>query len=86
MSLFLDREISLNCQFGLDFFIGKQLGCYHHVEAKKIMSIPLLHYDLSSQNQRVNSFEIAWEEQPRIYNTDDSCRRLGGIGKNNLPH
>lgn len=53
------------------FFVGKQLGCYHHAEAKKIMSIPLLHYDLSSQNQRVNSFEIAWEEQPRIYNTDD---------------
>lgn len=39
------------------------------------MSIPILNYSLSTQNQRVNSFEyLAGEEQPRIYTTD------------NLPH
>jgi phycobilisome rod-core linker protein len=35
------------------------------------MSIPLLSYPLSSQNQRVDSFEISGDEQPRIYSLDD---------------
>jgi phycobilisome rod-core linker protein len=30
-------------------------------------NIPLLNYPLSSQNQRVRGFEIASEEQPRVY-------------------
>ena len=36
------------------------------------MSIPILNYSLSTQNQRVNSFEyLAGEEQPRVYTTDN---------------
>nr|QCI05154.1 gbilisome rod-core linker polypeptide [Centroceras clavulatum] len=36
------------------------------------MSIPLLNYSLSTQNQRVNGFEsFPGEEQPRIYTTDN---------------
>ncbi|MBD2357127.1 phycobilisome rod-core linker polypeptide [Tolypothrix sp. FACHB-123] len=35
------------------------------------MSIPLLEYAPSSQNQRVASFEIPGDEQPRIYTTDN---------------
>ena len=35
------------------------------------MSIPLMSYPLSSQNQRVNGYEIASDEQPRIYSTDN---------------
>nr|YP_009326744.1 phycobilisome rod-core linker polypeptide [Membranoptera platyphylla]AMJ17001.1 phycobilisome rod-core linker polypeptide [Membranoptera platyphylla] len=36
------------------------------------MSIPILNYSLSTQNQRVNSFEyLAGEEQPKIYTTDN---------------
>ena len=31
------------------------------------MSIPLLTYSLSSQNQRVAGYEISGEEQPRLY-------------------
>jgi phycobilisome rod-core linker protein len=38
---------------------------------KTIVSIPLLDYSPSSQNHRVSSFEMAWEEQPRIFNTDN---------------
>ncbi len=37
------------------------------------MSIPLLSYPSTSQNQRVASFEIAWEEQARIYDTNKLC-------------
>ncbi|MEM9217956.1 MAG: phycobilisome rod-core linker polypeptide [Cyanobacteria bacterium P01_F01_bin.150] len=33
------------------------------------MSIPLLAYDLSSQNQRVAGYDIPGEEHPRIYST-----------------
>ncbi|NJL61381.1 MAG: phycobilisome rod-core linker polypeptide CpcG [Methylacidiphilales bacterium] len=33
------------------------------------MALPLLTYSPSSQNQRVNGFEIPGEEQPRIYTT-----------------
>lgn len=37
-----------------------------------IMSIPILEYSLSTQNQRVNSFEyLAGEEQPKIYTTEN---------------
>ncbi|BAY32745.1 phycobilisome linker polypeptide CpcG2 [Nostoc carneum NIES-2107] len=36
-----------------------------------IMSIPLLEYAPSSQNQRVVSFEIPGDEQPRIYTTEN---------------
>lgn len=35
------------------------------------MTIPLLNYPLSSQNQRVNGFEIPGDEQPRIYTLDN---------------
>nr|QCI06530.1 gbilisome rod-core linker polypeptide [Erythroglossum lusitanicum] len=36
------------------------------------MSIPILMYSLSTQNQRVNSFEyLSGEEQPQIYTTDN---------------
>jgi len=36
------------------------------------MSIPLLKYSLSTQNQRVNGFEsLPGEEQPKIYTTDN---------------
>ncbi len=35
------------------------------------MTISLLSYPLSSQNQRVASFEVAGDEQPRIYTTDN---------------
>nr|QCI04595.1 gbilisome rod-core linker polypeptide [Apoglossum ruscifolium] len=36
------------------------------------MSIPILKYSLSTQNQRVNSFEyLAGEEQPKVYSTDN---------------
>ncbi|NJR37831.1 MAG: phycobilisome rod-core linker polypeptide CpcG [Leptolyngbyaceae cyanobacterium CSU_1_4] len=35
------------------------------------MPIPLLDYNPSSQNQRVTSFEVASDEQPRIYTTDN---------------
>jgi len=33
------------------------------------MVIPLLNYSVSSQNQRVASFEIGGDEQPRVYTT-----------------
>nr|QCI04410.1 gbilisome rod-core linker polypeptide [Antithamnion hubbsii] len=36
------------------------------------MSIPMLNYSLSTQNQRVNGFEfLPGEEQPQIYTTDN---------------
>jgi len=35
------------------------------------MSIPLLEYKPLSQNQRVAGFEVAGDEQPRIYSTDN---------------
>lgn len=35
------------------------------------MSIPLLEYAPSSQNQRVTGFEVPGDEQPRIYTTDN---------------
>ncbi|BAY26461.1 phycobilisome linker polypeptide CpcG2 [Calothrix sp. NIES-2100] len=35
------------------------------------MSIPLLEYTPSSQNQRVTAFEIPGDEQPRIYTTEN---------------
>jgi len=35
------------------------------------MTIPLLSYPLSSQNQRVNGFEIPGDEQPRVYSLDN---------------
>ncbi len=36
------------------------------------MSIPILNYSLSTQNQRVNSFEdFPGEEQPKLYTTDN---------------
>nr|YP_010338124.1 phycytochrome bilisome rod-core linker protein [Erythrolobus coxiae]UNJ17709.1 phycytochrome bilisome rod-core linker protein [Erythrolobus coxiae] len=36
------------------------------------MSLPILQYSLSTQNQRVESFEVtSTEEQPRIYTTDN---------------
>ena len=35
------------------------------------MSLSLMSYPLSSQNQRVNGYEIPGDEQPRIYTTDN---------------
>ncbi|HIK07866.1 MAG TPA: phycobilisome rod-core linker polypeptide [Trichormus sp. M33_DOE_039] len=35
------------------------------------MSIPLLEYTPSSQNQRVVGFEVPGDEQPRVYTTDN---------------
>jgi phycobilisome rod-core linker protein len=35
------------------------------------MSLPLLTYPLSSQNQRVNSFEVPGDEHPRMYSVDN---------------
>ena len=35
------------------------------------MAIALLEYSPSSQNQRVNGFEVPGEEKPRIFSTDD---------------
>lgn len=35
------------------------------------MSIPLLEYVPSSQNQRVTGFEVPGDEQPRVYTTDN---------------
>ncbi len=35
------------------------------------MSIPLLEYTPSSQNQRVTGFEIPGDEQPRVYTTEN---------------
>nr|YP_010336473.1 phycytochrome bilisome rod-core linker protein [Goniotrichopsis reniformis]UNJ14879.1 phycytochrome bilisome rod-core linker protein [Goniotrichopsis reniformis] len=35
------------------------------------MSIPLLSYSFSTQNQRVVGYEIGWDEQYRIYSTDN---------------
>ncbi|MDB9527631.1 phycobilisome rod-core linker polypeptide [Oscillatoria sp. CS-180] len=35
------------------------------------MAIPLLNYPLSSQNQRVDGFEMPGDEQPRQYTLDD---------------
>ena len=35
------------------------------------MSIPLLNYSYSSQNQRVASYEVGSEETPRIYNAEN---------------
>jgi phycobilisome rod-core linker protein len=35
------------------------------------MSIPLLNYSYSSQNQRVTDFEVGSEETPRIYCTEN---------------
>ena len=40
------------------------------------MSIPLLEYSPSSQNQRVANFEIPGDEQPRIYSTDSPLTSL----------
>ncbi len=33
------------------------------------MTIPLLNYPLSSQNQRVKGFEIPGDEAPKIYSS-----------------
>lgn len=35
------------------------------------MAIPLLSYDLSTQNQRVTGFEVAGDDQPKIFSTDN---------------
>ncbi len=35
------------------------------------MAIPLLDYSLKSQNQRVQGFEVAGDEQPRIFSAED---------------
>jgi phycobilisome rod-core linker protein len=35
------------------------------------MTLPLLEYSPSSQNQRVNGYEIPGDEQPRIYTTEN---------------
>ena len=45
------------------------------------MSIPLLTYELSSQNQRVMGYDIPGEEQPRLYS---SANLLSGQGMDEL--
>ena len=35
------------------------------------MSLPLLSYSPSSQNQRVAAYEVGGDEQPRVFSTDD---------------
>ena len=35
------------------------------------MTLPLLNYSVSSQNNRVKGYEIPGDEQPRIYNTEN---------------
>ncbi|MEM8722147.1 MAG: phycobilisome rod-core linker polypeptide [Cyanobacteria bacterium P01_G01_bin.39] len=35
------------------------------------MTLPLLNYSISSQNNRVDGFEIPGDEHPRIYNTEN---------------
>lgn len=40
------------------------------------MALPLLKYSPNSQNQRVESFEIPGDEQPRIYTTDNVLSAL----------
>lgn len=41
------------------------------------MSLPLLRYPLGSQNQRVTSFIIPGDDQPRIYSTEDLLSTVG---------
>jgi phycobilisome rod-core linker protein len=41
------------------------------------MSLPVLKYNPSSQNQRVAGFEVAGDEQPRIFSTDMVLSALG---------
>lgn len=45
------------------------------------MAIPLLSYSPTSQNQRVASYEVAGDNQPRIFSTDDllSSSDLGNL-------
>ena len=45
------------------------------------MTLALLNYPLSSQNQRVVGYEIPGEEQPRIYTTDNllSSAEMGDL-------
>ncbi len=38
------------------------------------MTIPLLDYSLSSQNQRVANFDMPGDEQPRIYRADHGVK------------
>ncbi|VEP17216.1 Phycobilisome Linker polypeptide [Hyella patelloides LEGE 07179] len=45
------------------------------------MAIPLLEYDLSSQNQRVVGYELGGDEKPVVYRTD---RRLSDLEKNQI--
>lgn len=45
------------------------------------MAIPLLEYDLSSQNQRVVSYELGGDEKPVVYRTD---RILSDLEKNQV--
>jgi phycobilisome rod-core linker protein len=47
------------------------------------MSIALLTYPLSSQNQRVEGFEVFGDEQPRVYSTDN---QLAGSDMDALIH
>ncbi|MEL6496022.1 MAG: phycobilisome rod-core linker polypeptide [Cyanobacteria bacterium J06623_7] len=35
------------------------------------MTLPLLNYSVSSQNNRVDGYEVPGDEQPRIYNTEN---------------
>lgn len=44
---------------------------YQVVTNNEPMSIPLLEYKPSSQNQRVSGYEVPGEDTPRIYRTED---------------
>ena len=41
------------------------------------MSLPLLRYPLSSQNQRVNPFSVSGDDQPRIYSSENLLSPAG---------
>jgi phycobilisome rod-core linker protein len=40
------------------------------------MSLPLLAYAPSSQNQRVSGFEVPGDEQPRVFSTENLLSAL----------
>jgi phycobilisome rod-core linker protein len=54
--------------------VGGHLGVKANIEKSLnedlVMSLPLLQYQPTAQNQRVEGFEIAGEYQPRLYTTD----------------
>jgi phycobilisome rod-core linker protein len=52
-------------------FVHQAFPSLHKIKEIQFMTLPVLTYPLSSQNQRVNGYEIPGDEQPRIYTTDN---------------